>query len=524
MKKEKALELLKRFPDIAPEVNKKMKNKLDQFILFDPKRDQCYCTYCESIMPIPEGVKHRRGLICPVCREGVTAINIKNRFTGGTVENDVRCAVLLSSPEDENLYVRCFELKEFFLQGQLVPEIKITEHQRYVFTEKSAVRYGREPDYAYGSIDGYSFWYRNGLKDEWAVRTRFREPVFSGIASNYFVMNRECIRDTCMRHSAMEQICFDYPMFPMNYLRYYQKNPGVERLVKCDLMEIVRDQFFYCPNYKIDYSQTEPHKMIGVTKDVMQEIRSHHITLGQYKNMKKKFPGMPLGELIECNRIINSDFYHLHEMIRATSENARSILKYLKKQIAANPAINIRYYNDYIRQCIALGYSLEDRTVRFPRDLSAAHARATSALNIVSSENQNKKFEELNPKLFEKRKKLEFSAGDYLVRQPVNAQEIINEGAALSHCVAGYAQRHSGGSLTIMFLRKKSEPDKPYFTIEVSNEYKIVQCHGFANEEEWRGGTPKPQVIEDFEKTYQIHLYQLRDEAEKSCKKLKKGA
>ena len=44
-------------------------------------------------------------------------------------------------------------------------------------------------------------------------------------------------------------------------------------------------------------------------------------------------------------------------------------------------------------------------------------------------------------------------------------KEIEDEGRILSHCVGGYAERHAMGKLSIMFLRKVSEPDKPYYTV-----------------------------------------------------------
>jgi len=76
---------------------------------------------------------------------------------------------------------------------------------------------------------------------------------------------------------------------------------------------------------------------------------------------------------------------------------------------------------------------------------------------------------------------LEFSADGLLIRQPHSLQEIEDEGRILSHCVGGYAERHAMGKLSIMFLRKVSEPDKPYYTVEVSQYGGIVQCRGYRN-------------------------------------------
>lgn len=122
-------------------------------------------------------------------------------------------------------------------------------------------------------------------------------------------------------------------------------------------------------------------------------------------------------------------------------------------------------------------------------------------------EEQNRKELEKRAKLnkvkIEFRKTLEFEDKDYLIRLPVNKNEIVKEGMELHHCVGGYAERHEAGDTTIMFLRKKSEPDKPFYTIEVGIEVltdtvsklRIIQAHSFGNK--WMGNDPKaiPTVI-----------------------------
>ena len=86
---------------------------------------------------------------------------------------------------------------------------------------------------------------------------------------------------------------------------------------------------------------------------------------------------------------------------------------------------------------------------------------------------------------------LEFATDEYFIRQPDSTDEIVVEGQKLSHCVGGYAERHATGKLTIMFLRQKSAPDEPYYTMEVSNDYKIVQCRGYKNNWVTNGGQEK---------------------------------
>lgn len=101
------------------------------------------------------------------------------------------------------------------------------------------------------------------------------------------------------------------------------------------------------------------------------------------------------------------------------------------------------------------------------------------------------------------RDQLNYDDENYLIRLPKDEDEIRNEGMTLHHCVGNYAHDHSIGSTTIMFLRKKSEPDKPFYTIKVDigvvdgkvAGLRIKQIHGFGNR--WLGNNPEaiPTVV-----------------------------
>lgn len=99
-----------------------------------------------------------------------------------------------------------------------------------------------------------------------------------------------------------------------------------------------------------------------------------------------------------------------------------------------------------------------------------------------NSEEVNKSFEKLQK---ERKEKFNFSDDEYEVRVPENLEEIRKEGVDLSHCVGGYTTRHGLGFTNIMFLRKATDPDKAFYTMEVSNTNEVVQIHGAHNK--WLG-------------------------------------
>lgn len=82
--------------------------------------------------------------------------------------------------------------------------------------------------------------------------------------------------------------------------------------------------------------------------------------------------------------------------------------------------------------------------------------------------------------------KLEYSDGTYRIMVPRDFCEIAMEGAALHHCAGAterYFDRIMQRETYICFLRRVSEPDIPYYTIEVEPGGTIRQHRGYLDEE-----------------------------------------
>ena len=58
---------------------------------------------------------------------------------------------------------------------------------------------------------------------------------------------------------------------------------------------------------------------------------------------------------------------------------------------------------------------------------------------------------------------------------------MAKEGLELRHCVKGYTERVINKKTNIVFIRKKEEIEKPFFTGEITNDDTIQQIHGLCN-------------------------------------------
>ena len=88
----------------------------------------------------------------------------------------------------------------------------------------------------------------------------------------------------------------------------------------------------------------------------------------------------------------------------------------------------------------------------------------------------------INKRLPEIAKKYNFTYKDLIIIAPQNAKEYISESQALRNCISrNYMDTMAQGKCSIVFIRRASEPNKPYFAMEIGNDNRIIQVRGMKN-------------------------------------------
>ncbi|MEE0265559.1 MAG: PcfJ domain-containing protein [Acutalibacteraceae bacterium] len=367
---------------------------------------------------------------------------------------------------------------------------RLVERQRYVFAKDGAVR--------------YVFDERKG----WSVTKYFREPVFCSKSygysfdNTYHALNEEAIYNSDMKYCCMPR----GEKLMISYLKLYCTHPNIEYLVKsgyAHLIETVYQGYWggletLRVTQNINWKSNNLLKMLNLNRTEFKLLKGRECKYSEYLAYRKKYPDYKPEELMT---IIKVDWPFINDIEKATQPTGLSA-KRLAKYLTEN---NIRYYDyaDYIRQCQQLSYNLKDTAINMPRDFHAMHERLTKIIRIKVDEEANQKLKEL----YSERMKFEFEYKDLILIQPKEIEEIVKEGKVLRHCVGGYAERHSVGTTNIFFIRKKDAPEVPFYTIEVSNRYTIVQCRGYRNDNE----SPKPEEVIEFEKQYAEYLEGLKN-------------
>lgn len=170
-------------------------------------------------------------------------------------------------------------------------------------------------------------------------------------------------------------------------------------------------------------------------------------------------------------------------------KTVRDILKYttlgkLVRYRKKNEHLGVPFdiYLDYIRMRQRAGYDLNDDIILFPKDLRRRHDEMVLELEKVKQDERKREVLQKYPKIAERFEKLNkkygATLGEYSIRPAKDAAEIVEEGRILHHCVGGdnYLNGHAEGKGIILFMRRASEPEMPFCTIEIRGN-KIEQWY-----------------------------------------------
>lgn len=138
-------------------------------------------------------------------------------------------------------------------------------------------------------------------------------------------------------------------------------------------------------------------------------------------------------------------------------------------------------YTDYISMCSRCGANLNDTAVKMPHSMKKAHDWA-----MIEEKVQGKQaYNELVAAVYDSIHTFtEWDDGKLQVIMPRTAREIVEEGVRQNHCVGRYVERVAAGESVILFIRRKDDPEKNFYTMEIKKDMRrcnIVQVRGEKN-------------------------------------------
>ena len=166
-----------------------------------------------------------------------------------------------------------------------------------------------------------------------------------------------------------------------------------------------------------------------------------------------------------------------------------SLQKFLKYTDGKDEHEFTLYYFDYIRMGERLGYDFGNDFVLFPKGIKEAHDEAVEIQRagklkekLAAAAEKDEGIRKMEKKI---RKKFTFEDNEYIIRPAKTNQEIVKEGHVQHICVGNgtYREKMEKGKSYILFLRHRDSPDTPFYTVEITPDYEIIQRHGRYNKE-----------------------------------------
>lgn len=424
--------------------------------------------------------RHGESACCPFCGAAATWRSV-GMGRGSLYE--YRPVVFLHQGAENEVFAQAYWLKKDYRTAN-IPEIQFRNTYNYYFTPGEPVAWGNY----FGTYVVEDRWFKNKM-------TPF---IAGGLYSHgvpYSIIGMGRLKCTFLQYSGYreyrQQVWSENRQheITMKYFMLYCLYPQMEMLAKMKLTNIIDDLLVGKKNAAIiDWSQKDPRKAFAVNGAELKWLcATKRFDVLELRNkLRRKGFEIELADAVKINDALR--FHQDHSFLKACAETKVKplrLLHWLEKHVSAchrggMPDVGAvaEYYFDYVSFCKTLGYDLTDEMIALPPDLQAAHDRAAAAVTAIRRERANEKMKTLYAKLD---KRYGFESEHYLIRPPIDAQEIVSEGKMLRHCVGGYADRHMDGKTTILFLRDKQYPAHSLVTIEMNGNH-LVQVHGYRNE------------------------------------------
>ena len=142
-------------------------------------------------------------------------------------------------------------------------------------------------------------------------------------------------------------------------------------------------------------------------------------------------------------------------------------------------------YEDYLEAELFLRGGKLRKVNKYPNNLVQMHHNRTAVLKEIEREKQRLKDLEQKEKdkaIYASHKDLAYAPRkeEYCIIVPECADDVVEEGNKMSHCVGGYIGRISREETFIVFMRRKKFEDVPFITVEI-RDGKLCTALGHSN-------------------------------------------
>ena len=432
-----------------------------------------YCTYCKKHVPIRSPKYNQKGH-CNICGQPVT---FRSMGKSGRFCTKWYRVYLVQRRKTSGFVIRIFQARTWYKKaGYADCETTCHEEQRRIFSangkEISNFVYGLFKRREMRWILYWKPWYYT------CCGIQYKGNVYPYTLSD---LSRHELKETGLREYALRQKKID----PGKYLYLWQTYPVLEQIVKAGLFQLVDDILEYRATDAIKRKGRKPTEFLSVTKKEFRRLRDMN---GGAKELKWLQFEKSSGRIIKDEEIYWMAKEELEPKDLQFVLDRMSICQvrhYLVKQSEKSGddiSHILQVWKDYLSMAGKLRLDVYDSIIYRASDLQRRHSEAVIQMEEKKKEIRRRELEEkyvgFQEQLIALKEKYEFSAGEYQIVAPKSIDDILYEGDTLHHCVNktdNYFDRIASKESYILFLRKKENPEVPFYTLEAEPDGTIRQ-------------------------------------------------
>lgn len=310
------------------------------------------------------------------------------------------------------------------------------------------------------------------------VNPRHRRFIFDE-ASVELLKNSKCIKRTGY------DLLLNSRTTP-KYFEYLKEIPSMEIFAKSQMFilidDIMQKNISDLPAFIRGTSKQKSLK--NLSKPQLESLRSQFVTLKHldaYLQVLNKDPTALFEDFMSLSTAAHER--HVLDILRVgvPGLTVKKICEYIERvddmQCCA-PKDSMQLWADYLRMLRDSECDLTDTKLVYTHSLKREHDKVARKMTQINDEKLVAAFEQkANDNEW-----LEYRGKQLSAVVPHQLTDLYEEGRKLSHCVGSYARSVVNGDSVIVFLRRNSNLEAPYCTVELRDK-RIVQVRGWNNRE-----------------------------------------
>ena len=425
----------------------------EHYIFYDAGTKKGYCSRCNKVVPI-SGQKHKRQGKCPSCKKPIVYIANGKRskylstpVATSSIVQPIKGGLCIQTIYTQRSYYNQKDFRKPTLRCEIMFKTIIQNNSVRTYTEG---------------------WYKQRV-------LRWVPCYYGGNTGRMYKGNAHKIKEMYPYSAAYIILAKELNIPLVTYLDREKRYPVYESLMKIGLYKIVADSLHssYIPE---SYNHREAAKALELDNARLKKL----IALGG---------SVVTLEWLKLEKRMNTEFKA--EMIRYFSDNDimeyrmsfidkkmsyEKIWHYLDKQhslTGESPDQLLTTWRDYLNMAEKNKVNIGLEQNYKPANVKKAHAAMIELANRAEIAKEAKPIRSRYKKLEKNLTELtryEYSADGYSIVAPKKIEDIILEGRVLGHCIHRcdyYFDRINTKESFILFLRKTSSQDTPWYTLEV---------------------------------------------------------